>query len=368
MINVKDLLTILKKNNINFFTGVPDSVLSQLSAHLDNNKSIENIITGNEGSAVALAVGHFLAKKKIPCVYMQNSGLGNAINPLASITHPKVYSIPLLLIIGWRGSPFRAKDEPQHEVKGKITKDLLKLLNIKSCVLRNLNDLKKLQKLIKYSETNNRPVCCLIERKTLLPINKTKNKDLNLKGIQRSHAIETLLNLVNSRTRIISTTGYTSRELNQIRIKKNFSKSKDFYMVGGMGHASLVAFGYAKKKNNQTICLDGDGSLFMHLGALQTIGSIGSKNFKHILFNNGIHESVGGQKIKSDKINFKSMCLALGYKNYFYCDSKNSLKYTLRKFILSSGPSFLNIKIQSGYIKNLSRPNNFQKIKKNFIR
>ena len=166
MIKVVSLINLLKKNNCNFYTGVPDSVLKELSYYLQKKEKKNHIIAANEGSAVSLAIGNYLSTKKVPCIYMQNSGLSNALNPLISIAHEKVYSIPLILIIGWRGSP-RVSDEPQHNVKGKITESILKLLNIKYTIIRTSVDLKKLDKQIKMAKRNNSIVACLIEQGTL---------------------------------------------------------------------------------------------------------------------------------------------------------------------------------------------------------
>ena len=173
MIKVNTLINLLKKNNTNFFTGVPDSVLKELSSYLKNKKN--HIIATNEGAAVSIGIGHYLSTKKIPCIYMQNSGLSNALNPLISIAHKKVYSIPLILVIGWRGSP-RVKDEPQHNVKGKITQQILKLLNIKYTILRSNKDFAKFDKQIKYAKKSNSIVACLIEQGTLQKIITSSSK------------------------------------------------------------------------------------------------------------------------------------------------------------------------------------------------
>jgi phosphonopyruvate decarboxylase len=175
MIKVSSLINLLKKNNSNFFTGVPDSVLKELSISLQNKDKKQHIIAANEGSAVALGIGYYLSTRKIPCIYMQNSGLSNALNPLISIAHKRVYSIPLILIIGWRGSP-KIKDEPQHNVKGEITKSILKLLNIKYTILRSNNDLKKFDKQIKIAKKKSSIVACLIEQGTLEKIKKVDEK------------------------------------------------------------------------------------------------------------------------------------------------------------------------------------------------
>ena len=177
MIKVSALVNLLKKNNSNFFTGVPDSVLKELSSSLQSKDKKNHVIATNEGSAVSLGIGHYLSTKKIPCIYMQNSGLSNALNPLISIAHEKVYSIPLILIIGWRGSP-RIKDEPQHNVKGKITEKILKLLNIKYTIIRSRTDLNKFERQIKIAKKKNTIVACLIEQGTLEKTIRVKKKKI----------------------------------------------------------------------------------------------------------------------------------------------------------------------------------------------
>ena len=228
MINAKNLFLFLKKNKINFFTGVPDSVLKNFIYILDSNKKkVKHIIAANEGSAVALAAGNYLATKKPTLVYMQNSGLGNAINPLISICHSKVYSIPLILMIGWRGSP-KENDEPQHQLKGKITRSLLKLLNIKFTVLNNFRDFKKIKNLINYSKYKKRPVAFLIKNNTLSLDGNFEKDNKSNNYLTREVVINGLLNAIKKNARIISTTGYTSRELFQIRKKKNIKTEKIF--------------------------------------------------------------------------------------------------------------------------------------------
>ena len=359
MIDVKILFLFLKKNKINFFTGVPDSVLKNFIYILESNKKkTEHIITANEGSAVALAAGHYLATKKPALVYMQNSGLGNAINPLISICHPKVYSIPLILMIGWRGSP-KESDEPQHQLKGKITPTILKLLNIKFSVLNSFKDLKKIKNLINYSKFKNNTLHLKTSFKNIY---KLKNY------LTREIVINELLSKIDKNTKIISTTGYTSRELFQIRKDKKYKNGKDFYMVGGMGHSSMMSLGYSLSSKNQVICLDGDGSLIMHMGSLISTGLKSNSNYKHILLNNGSHESVGDQKIDSFKVDFNNISKAFGYKNYYFAKDNLSFNKNFKFFLKSKGPSFFEIYIRSKSTKNLSRPKNLIKIKENFIK
>tara|TARA_B100000282_G_scaffold215829_1_gene159803 strand:+ start:14020 stop:15123 length:1104 start_codon:yes stop_codon:yes gene_type:complete len=364
MIDIIELIRILKKNKINFYTGVPDSILKSLSNYLCSKKKDQHIIATNEGSAVSLAIGYHLSTNKIPCVYMQNSGLGNSINPIVSIAHRKVYSIPLLFLIGWRGSP-NSKDEPQHMTKGNITTNLLKLMNIKYIIIKKKDHIKKINKLVKYAKINNKPVAILFTNNV---IKKTisKSKISNQNKILRRKFIEEFLNLIPNKSKIISTTGYTSRELYQVRKSLQSYNSKDFYMVGGMGHAAVTALGVSLKTKKQVYCLDGDGSLLMHMGSMRTIGKFSNKNLKHILLNNNAHESVGVQETTANKINFKSLSLGFGYKKYYNIDNQKDLRKTLIKFLNCSGPAFLEVKIKAGTFKNLIRPKNFIQIKKEF--
>ena len=366
MIKVSSLISLLEKNNSRFFTGVPDSVLKGLSSYLQNKDKKKHIIATNEGSAVSIGIGHYLSTKKVPCVYMQNSGLSNALNPLISIAHKKVYSIPLILIIGWRGSP-RIKDEPQHNVKGKITEQILKLLNIKYTILRSSNDLNKFDKQIKIAKKNKSITACLIEQGTLEKNNKiTKRKDYY--KLNKEFFLKTLLENLEKKTKIISSTGYNSRELMHLREKYKLKNSKDFYMVGGMGHTSSVALGYSLTNKSKTICIDGDGSFLMHLGSIKTAATFANKNFKYILLNNNSHDSVGGQSTYANNINFKQFSKSLGFKN-FYCikDDKN-LKRNIKKFLSGNSLNFLEVKVTNSKIKNLPRPTDLIKIKNQFMK
>ena len=367
MILLKDLLNNLKKNNISFFTGVPDSILKYFCNYLTKLSKKKHIIAVNEGSAISLGIGYYLSKKRIACVYLQNSGLGNAINPLISIAHKKIYSIPLLLIIGWRGSP-KKNDEPQHILKGKITKNLLKLLGIRFCILKKKKDLVKMDKLIKFANRTKNTVACLIEKDILIAQKKLiKKAKIQFLPFRRDLILE-LLKQISKNTKIISTTGYTSRELMQIRNENNLFKGQDFYMVGGMGHSSMVSLAYSLKSKKKVICLDGDGSLLMHMGSLRTIGFFGNTNFKHILLNNNSHESVGGQTTNAYKINFNNLTKSLGYKNFFKVSKVKKFKSIIKKFLKCKGPSFLEANISEGTINNLPRLKNFIKVKKQFMK
>ncbi len=368
MLDPNLLLDYLIKKKINFFSGVPDSLLKNFLALLDYNKKIKNIICANEGAAISLNIGNYLATKKIGVTYLQNSGLGNAINPLISIADKGVYSIPLLMIIGWRGSP-NSNDEPQHMAKGKITRSLLKELNIKYTIIHNKQSFRKIDKLINFSLKEKIPVAILVKKNTFSgTFSKIKKKEFS-KSILRSKFIEEFLNHVNSKDKLISTTGYTSRELYKIRKDKKLKFGNDFYMIGGMGHSSSVSLGYAlAKKNKKVFCLDGDGSLLMHMGSLGTLAKYGKKNIKYILLNNNSHESVGGQPTNSVNIDFSIFSKSLGFKSYLKISSEKNLKNNINKFINKSGPNFLEVRIKSRNMKNLGRPKKFVEIKKKFMK
>ena len=223
MIEVENFFKFLKKNKIEFFSGVPDSILKDTKSIFNKMPKRNHVLASNEGIATSICIGHHLSTGELPCVYLQNSGLGNAVNPLISIAHKKVYSIPLLLLIGWRGAPGQ-KDEPQHELKGKITTKLLKNLDIKYCALDDNKSLKKLKKLINFSKKNNTVVACLVKKNIFFSKKTNSNKQILKNKITRENFIKILLEHITKTTKIISTTGFTSRELNQIR--QNYHKKR----------------------------------------------------------------------------------------------------------------------------------------------
>ena len=366
MVKINSLINILKKNNSDFFTGVPDSVLKEFSYYLQSKKKIKHIIAVNEGAAVSIGIGYYLSSKKVPTIYMQNSGLSNALNPLISIAHKKVYSIPLILVIGWRGSP-RVKDEPQHNVKGQITEQILKLLNIKYTIIRSTKDIMKFDKQIKKAKKDKSTVACLIEQGTLEKKSKANIKK-DFYKLDKEFFLKALLENINDKSKIISSTGYNSRELMYLRNKYKLNKSKDFYMVGGMGYTSSVALGYSLFNKNKTICIDGDGSFLMHLGSIKTAGTFSKKNFKYILLNNNSHDSVGEQCTYSDEINFEKFSKSLGFKKFYSINNKKNIKEKIKNFLKVNSASFLEVKISNSKIKKLPRPENLIKIKNDFMK
>ena len=366
MIEVKSLINLFKKNKTDFFSGVPDSVLKELSYFLQSKSKKNHIIATNEGSAVSLGIGHYLSTKKVPCIYMQNSGLSNALNPLISIAHEKVYSIPLILVIGWRGSP-SIKDEPQHNVKGRITESILKLLNIKYTIIRSDNDLRKFEKQIIVAKKKGSIVACLIEQGTFKKIKKI-NKNNDFYKLDKTLFLKTLLLTLEKNTKVISSTGYNSRELMYLRDKYKIKNTSDFYMVGGMGHTASVALGYSLSSKKKTVCIDGDGSLLMHLGSIKTAGSFASKNFKYIVLNNNSHDSVGGQNTYANDIDFEKLSKSLGFKKFYSIKSDKNLKANIQKFLKGNTLNFLEVKVSNSNIKKLPRPTNLIEIKNLFMK
>jgi phosphonopyruvate decarboxylase len=360
MIEVEAFYDELLKNDMNFFTGVPDSLLKSFCAFVKDNVNCDrNIVSANEGNAIGLAAGYHLGTGKIGLVYMQNSGIGNAVNPLASLADKLVYSIPMLLVIGWRGEPNK-KDEPQHKKQGLVTVETLELLGIKYEVLdRNTsNDEMKviINKAYKYMKENNEPYALVIKKDTFEEY-KLKNNIVNDFEMTREGAIETIINNMSEEAVIVSTTGMASRELFELREKYKESHNKDFLTVGSMGHASQIALGIAlSNKAREVYCIDGDGALLMHLGGVAIIGNQKPSNFRHILINNGAHDSVGGQETVGLKIDALAIAKACGYKKCYSCTSIEELIKLSKELRGVEGPVLLEIKVKKGGRKDLGRP------------
>ena len=353
-----DFFHQLTNNGIEFFTGVPDSLLKEFCLCVNDNVSdLDHIITANEGNAIALAAGNYMAKKSIPLVYMQNSGLGNAINPLLSLCDPDVYSIPLIVMIGWRGEP-KVKDEPQHIKQGKIQLKLLESMEIPyEIISKEGNNYKKqIVRSIRIAESENRPFVLLIKKGTFGNY-ISENQNIKNDFMKREKALEIILEGINNNTIIVSTTGKTSREIYEIREKSIQSHQRDFLTVGSMGHCSSIALGIAlAKPQRKVVCIDGDGSLIMHMGSLATISSLKPNNYYHILLNNAVHDSVGGQETAAKNIDLSAIVKAIEFNKTFLALNINQLKEKILKLMSSKGPSFLEVKISPGSRKDLGRP------------
>ena len=368
MIKVKNFYDCLIKHGIDFFTGVPDSLLKDICGYIsDATVKEKNIIAANEGGAIGLAIGYNLATSKIPLIYMQNSGLGNAINPLLSLADPDVYSVPMLLLVGWRGEP-GVKDEPQHYKQGRINEKLISSMDIPYYILSA--DLNKsyeniISKSIETAQSNSCPIILLIKKGTF---EKYKIKDIvkDKYEMNREDAIKIVISLIDSDDIVISTTGKASREVFEYRKLIGDSHNKDFLTVGGMGHANQIALGISLSKPDKNIyCFDGDGAFLMHSGSMGIIGEQSPSNYKHIIFNNGAHDSVGGQPTIGHEVKITKIAAAFNYKKVFSVSTTIDLKNTFNEFKSSKGPSLLEIMINKGAREDLGRPTISTKENKN---
>ena len=360
MLNSKKIFDYLFEKEVKFFTGVPDSLLKNFCSYItDHTDKTNHIIAANEGNALSLGIGYHLSTNKIPLVYMQNSGLGNIINPLLSLADNDVYSTQALLMIGWRGEP-GVKDEPQHKKQGRITLDLLDTMEVPYEVLSaddtEQTAIEKISSIINLIKEHGKVSALIVKKNTFekYSLNKIRKTSYDM---YREDAIKIIIDELTNKDIFISTTGVTSRELFEYREELGQSHENDFYTVGGMGHASQIALGVAlQNKKNEVYCLDGDGALLMHMGSAAIIAQQDCDNYKHILFNNGAHDSVGGQPTVGFEIDFQSIAKSCGYKNVLYADNKNDLKRSLEKMKGLDSCCFLEIKVNKGFRANLGRP------------
>lgn len=355
MLNPQEFLKAIRAQGVEFTAGVPDSLLKDFCACIADEG--RDIIAANEGGAIALAMGHHLATGKIPLVYMQNSGFGNCVNPLASLADKEVYSIPMLLLVGWRGEP-GVKDEPQHVKQGRISEDLLKTMEIDYDILSDdmSEAQKQLDKAFATMKETNAPYTLLV-KKGVFDKYKLQSVVNNPYTINREAAMEWMLQHMEDNAPIVSTTGKSSREVFEIRARKEMGHGRDFLTVGGMGHASQIALGIAlSKKDRNVYCMDGDGAMIMHMGAGAIVGNQPCPNYKHILINNGAHESVGGQATVGFAIDFQKIAQASGYKQTFLVEEMSQLESVWPEFQNAEGPVMLEVRTTTESRADLGRP------------
>jgi len=354
MVDTESFVNYLCDKGISFYSGVPDSLLKNFCACISSKKGVRNIIAANEGGAIGLVAGHHLATGKIPLVYMQNSGEGNAVNPLLSLMDADVYNMPVLLLIGWRGEP-GIHDEPQHVKQGKVTLSLLDTMGIKYEILEDEDNKVKSQidKAIAHMQATNEPYALVVRKGTFAPFEMPK-ADNGLR-MSRENAIKTVIETLGEDDIVVSTTGMISRELFELREARGEDHKKDFLTVGSMGHASQIALGIALEKPSRKVyCFDGDGAMLMHLGGIAIIGDMAPKNYRHILFNNGAHDSVGGQRTVGLSVDFCKIALASGYKKAISVDNEEDLRKALLE--IDEGPILIEAKVRKGNRKDLGRP------------
>ncbi|RNF10711.1 putative phosphonopyruvate decarboxylase [Trypanosoma rangeli] len=369
----------LRQRGVTRFFGVPDSLLKDFCAFVtDHTQPREHVITANEGNALAMAAGHHLATGEFPLVYMQNSGLGNVVNPLLSLTHTEVYRIPLLMVVGWRGAP-GVKDEPQHVAQGRLSEDLLRVLEVPYFVLAaDCDDVEAsmqsgLDAALSHMRSAGSPYAILV-RPGLFSKYQLLSQGNDLKGLSmsREEAIEQVLRQLDVDDVVVSTTGMPSREVFEIRERSGMGHAKDFLTVGCMGHCSSIAAGISlAKPGKQVFCLDGDGATIMHMGSLAVLGaaaavrSLNGKdsphvlyNYKHVVFNNGAHDSVGGQPTAAFDVSLTHVAKACGFtviRDDPVMDLGELVKalYELKQ---TPGPAFLEILVRKGNRPDLGRP------------
>lgn len=358
MIRPRFFIESLVNHGVDFFAGVPDSLLKNICAYITDNMPRErNVIAANEGGAMGIAAGYYLATGKIPCVYMQNSGEGNIINPLASLTDKEVYNIPVLLLIGWRGSP-GVHDEPQHVKQGKVTTGLLNVMGINYTILSKdeLQAEKQIYEACNYMIRTNECFAIVVEKDTFDAYNLQDNVGSVL-ALGREEAIETAVSCLQDNSVVVSTTGMISRELFEIRERNGQGHAHDFLTVGSMGHASQIALGIALQQPNCPVyCFDGDGASIMHMGSMAITAQMHPKNYIHIVFNNGAHDSVGGQPTVGMYIDLCGIAKAVGYKDAISVYGKNELTDAILNAQRLEGPILIEAKVHKGNRKDLGRP------------
>ncbi len=353
MIEVKEFYDALTTCGVDMFTGVPDSLLKNICAYITDTASCEkHIIAANEGNAVGIAAGHYLATGKLALVYMQNSGLGNTVNPLLSLADEKVYSIPMVLMIGWRGEP-GVHDEPQHVKQGEVTLDLLDAMKIPYEVLDNVS---QIAPLVDKAMERKAPVALVIRKGTFGPY-KLKNTIANDNPLSREEAMQLVVDHLQTDDMVVSTTGKLSRELFEYREAKQQGHGNDFLTVGSMGHSSSIALGIAlERPERRIICMDGDGAFIMHTGALGIVASMHPKNYYHILFNNNAHESVGGQPTIGYSLDAVAIAKASGYKHALRASTHDEILAALKQMEQLEGPVLVELRVKIDSRDNLGRP------------
>lgn len=358
MLSPKIFIESLAAKGVDFFAGVPDSLLKNVCAFIsDTLDDRHNIIAANEGAAVGLAAGHYLATGHIPCVYMQNSGEGNAINPLASLTDKEVYGIPVLLVIGWRGEP-GVHDEPQHVKQGKITLPLLDAMGIRHEILSQdeTEFRSQLDGAVRHMSETGEAFAFIVRKNTFEPYTLQRH-EVNEYSLSREEAIQKVAASLSAKDVIVSTTGMISRELFEYRTAQGQGHERDFLTVGSMGHASQIALGIALEKTDRRVwCFDGDGAALMHLGSVAIIADKAPENFVHVIFNNGAHDSVGGQPTVGLKVNLAGIAKAAGYKDAVSVTTADDLGSALKALKTMRGPVLLEVRVHRGNRKDLGRP------------
>lgn len=360
MIQSEKFINALFALDIRFVTGVPDSLLKDVCACITTRfPQDRHIIASNEGSAIGLAIGHYLASGRPALVYMQNAGLGNVVNPITSLADPQVYGIPMILMVGWRGEILsdgsQLHDEPQHVAQGQMTIKQLNLLKIPFRIIdKEVDEIEPiLSELVDAAISKQCPVALVVRKSSFSSFKLSENQQDSL--MTREESIKAIIAELPQNVPVVSTTGMTSRELFELRKKSGEGNEKDFLTVGGMGHASAIATGIALSKGDQKVlCLDGDGALLMHMGILTNTADC--RNLLHVVINNGVHDSVGGQPTKANSLDLGAIAKACGYQYVYRANDADEIRRAIKSMLQGSGSSFLEIQCRQGARPDLGRP------------
>lgn len=355
MLDQKKVFEALQAHGVSYYVGVPDSYLNGFCNYALENCGDRNVITANEGNAIALAAGHYLATKEIPLVYMQNSGEGNAMNPLASLTDKRVYAIPMILLIGWRGQGNSEFNHPQHKLQGEITTSFLDILQIPYKILEDDDSEfeKTVVKAVKYCKER-RGIYAFVSPKDVMADPTKPNNVDDTYPMSREEAIETILDHMPADSIYSATTGRATRELFYLREKRGEGKEHDFLNVGSMGHASSVALGIALSTDRPVVVLDGDSAAIMHMGAMTMASKVSAPNYLHVILNNGAHESVGGQPSAGHLVDFTKIAEACGYATVGKAiESKKELIEAINSLREAGKAAFIDCRIHKGLTRKL---------------
>ena len=353
MIDLQNVYQNLKQNGVEFISGVPDTLLNDFCLGLDTSwDKNRHVLAANEGNAIALAAGYHLGTNTVPLVYMQNSGMGNAINPLISLTDKNVYSIPLVMMIGWRGEP-GSGDWPQHQRQGELSSVLLDALDVPFKILDEDEAAVSaaIEWAVSYARELSQPTALLV-RKNVLARKEKVGFDASQQqyAMSREDAIRELLEITPDNAIFAASTGRITRELHAIRESLGQPHNCDFLNVGAMGHTLSIAAGLAAAKpERQVICLDGDAAALMHMGSMPVTANLELPNLLHVVLNNGVHESVGGQNSVGFTADLTAIGKSAGYQTTSsFVAGREELKNAFSQLISSSKPAFLEIRVRKG--------------------
>jgi phosphonopyruvate decarboxylase len=366
MIDPARFVAHLAEHGVTMYTGVPDSLLKSFGKHVhDALPRAQHIITANEGAAVGLALGHHLRTREVAAVYLQNSGFGNTVNPLLSLADPDVYGVPMLVIVGWRGQP-GVKDEPQHVKQGRVQTALLDALELPWAVLPTdpVAAERTVEETLRAAVEGSTPAFLLVEKGTFgeapAPAEEEARGTTTPAAERlpsREEALTALVDAIGDDAVLVSTTGMLSRELFELRERTGGDASRDFLTVGGMGHASSIALGVALREPEREVwCLDGDGALLMHAGTLAVIADHAPERYLHVVFNNGVHDSVGGQPTSIDRVDVPALARAMGYRHGATTSDLSSLPAEVARLREHGGPSLLELRVRPGNREGIGRP------------